>query len=382
MRSMMLDLLTFAPLIAMALMPAVPVAGRIDGVESRLFRGKRFRLQSGVELPELVLAYETYGTLAPDGRNAVLVTHGFTSNHHFAGTYRPGGAPKGLRDDDVGSWDKLIGPGKPIDTNKVFVISSNMLGSSYGSTAPASLNPETCKPYGPDFPRITVADIVNAQKELLDSLGVTHLVAVAGPSYGGFQAFQWAVSYPAFMHGIVPVVTAPRSATTPEITAALRARLAKDPNWNGGWYYDRGGIKSVMTEIRVETLKNYGIEARLRPHYPNLTDLEAAIVAEATPWAEAFDGQSMVVLRRALEGFDTTTRFDSIKARVLYVLSRTDKLYPPSIAPDVMARLAAAGVPASYVEIDTELGHMASGIDGDKWGPSLAAFMETLIALG
>jgi homoserine O-acetyltransferase len=256
-----------------------------------------------------------------------------------------------------------------------------MLGSSYGSTSPASRNPVTGKPYGPDFPRLTVADIVHAQKALLDSLGVKHLIAVAGPSYGGFQAFQWAISYPGFMHGVVPVVTAPWSTSGPEATAALIARLARDPNWNGGWYYENGGIGAVMSDIRVATLKSYGIEAQLRPQHPDAEDLEAAVAQAAAPWAAAFDGNSMVALRRALEGFDTSPHFDRIKARVLYVIARTDQLFPPSIVPGVMAKLKAAGVEASYVEIDTELGHLASGHEGDKWGPALANFIARLMAM-
>src|SRR5215813_9642604 len=179
--------------------------------ESRLFTAHDFRLESGFVLPEVTLAYETYGALAPDGRNAVLATHGYTSGHHFAGRYEAIGVAKGYKRGDIGSWDKLIGSGKAIDTDKLFVVASNMLGSSYGSTNPASIRPETGKPYGPDFPAITVRDIVRAQKMLLDQLGVEHLVAVAGPSYGGYQAFQWAVTYPDFMHGIVAVVTAPKN---------------------------------------------------------------------------------------------------------------------------------------------------------------------------
>jgi len=351
----------------------------LDAPESRLFTARDFKLESGVVLSELTLAYETYGTLAPDGRNAVLHTHGYTGSHHAAGRYGETGAAKGHKAGDVGSWDKLIGPGKAIDTDKLFVVASNMLGSSYGSTNPATIDPKTGKPYGPDFPRHTVGDIVRAQKALLDHLGVKHLIAVVGPSYGGYQAFQWAVTYPDFMRGVVPVVTAPKSTGGADATLKLIDQLAEDPNWNGGWYYDKGGVAAVLTKMRVATLKRYGIEAQLAAQYPDAASREAAILEQAERWAQNFDANAMVVLRRALESYDTTPEFAKIKAKVLYVISRTDNLFPPSIAPAYMQALRAAGVDARYSEIDSELGHLASGLDGDKWAPALKAFMAELI---
>lgn len=350
----------------------------LEAVESRLFETACFGLESGVVLERLALAYETYGELATDGRNGVLITHGYTNSHHAAGTYAPGKAPQGLEEKAPGFWDKLIGPGKAIDTDRLFVVSSNMLGSAYGSTAPRSIDPATGRPYGPDFPRFTVGDIVRAQKLLLDHLGVRHLVAVAGNSYGGYQAFQWAVTFPDFMDGVVPVVTSPRSSVTPQTTKALIDDLAHDPNWNGGWYYDTGGIRGTMLRMRVATLKNYGIDAQLAPSFPDDRAREAEIERLASRWAEAFDGNSLVALRRALETFDTTGDFERIRARVLYVISRTDRLFPPAIVPDVMARLKAAGVDARYFEIDSEAGHLASGVDGEKWAPAFAEFMGQL----
>jgi homoserine O-acetyltransferase len=167
----------------------------------------------------------------------------------------------------VGRADR---PGKAIDTDKLFVVASNMLGSSFGSTNAASLNPATGKPYGPDFPAISIRDIITAQKALLDSLGVKHLVAVAGPSYGGYQAFQWAVAYPDFMDAIVPVNTAPwASINTDKQLAEVEARLATDPEWYDGRYHGKAGCKTVLTEIRIETLKRYGIEANLASRYPD-----------------------------------------------------------------------------------------------------------------
>jgi hypothetical protein len=148
------DATVHTALLAAAMTLAVAAdAKAFDAPESKLFTTRDFKLESGVVLPELTLAYETYGTLAPDGRNAVLHTHGYTGSHHAAGTYGATGAGKGHKAGDVGSWDKLIGPGKAIDTSRLFVVASNMLGSSYGSTNPATINPKTSKPYGPDFPR-------------------------------------------------------------------------------------------------------------------------------------------------------------------------------------------------------------------------------------
>lgn len=202
-------------------------------VEDRFFDIRDFRLGNGEVMPEVTIAYETYGRLAADGRNAVLLTHGFTGSHHFAGRNPAnGGQP--------GSWDGLVGPGKAIDTDRLFVVASNMLGSSFGSTNAASANPRTGEPYGPDFPHITIRDIVAAQKALLDSLGVARLVAVAGPSYGGYQGYQWAVAYPDFMDAIVAVNTAPwASVNTDRQLAEVSEKLAADPEWHGGRYYGR-----------------------------------------------------------------------------------------------------------------------------------------------
>ncbi|MFI5002010.1 MAG: alpha/beta fold hydrolase, partial [Reyranellales bacterium] len=325
------------PLLAGAFLAFLPIGrsvhaqGDLMRVQKRIFTAKSFRLESGTVMPEAAIAYETYGTLAPDGRNAVLLTHGFTSSQHMAGRYAEGGAE--------GSWDGLVGPGKAIDTDKLFVVSSNMLGSSYGSTSPAHLNPRTGKVYGPDFPDITLVDIVNAQKALLDGLGVKHLVAVAGPSFGGYQAFQWGVSYPDFMDGLVPVVSAPKGSGDEAAVKSLIDVLAKDPHWNGGWYYENGGITGALTEMRVATLKRYGIDDQLAAQFPDKAAREAEIVKRALAWAKVFDGNSLVVLRRASERFDAAKDFGKVKARVLYVLSRTDKVFPPSIAPDVLARM-------------------------------------------
>jgi homoserine O-acetyltransferase/O-succinyltransferase len=329
-----------------------------------------FRLESGETLPEMTLAYVTRGHLAPGGANAVLVTHGYTSGPQMI---EPGTTSS------EGAWSTLIGPGAPIDTDRYFVVCSNMLGSSYGSTNAASINPKTGKPYGFTFPRITVADIVAAQMRLLEHLGVTHLRAVVGPSYGGFQAFQWAVTFPDFMDGVVPVVTSPLPPNSDRV-AGLTKWFGPDPNWNGGDYYSTGGVRDTLIRLRVDTLTRYGMAASLAPRFPDKAERDAELHRIAAAWADVFDANSLFILGRAMETFDITKHYDRIKVPVLYVLSRTDALFPPSLAPGVMAGLRAAGVDAEYAEIDSEHGHLASGADAAKWAPVLRKFIARLEA--
>jgi homoserine O-acetyltransferase/O-succinyltransferase len=345
------------------------MAARIPDLET--FVIDDFRLQSGTVMPAVTIAYRTLGALAPDRSNAVLVTHGNTSGPQMID---PGGST------GEGSWNEIVGPGKAVDTNRYFAICPNMLGSSYGSTNAASLDPATGKRYGPRFPDINVSDIVATQRALLDHLGIERLVAIVGPSYGGFQAFQWAVNYPGMMKGIAAIVTSPfvpRQRSEGNVERLL-ATLSKDPNWNGGDYYDGDGVKETMIQIRSATLKTYGIETRLRDTMSDPEEIEAAIREEAARWARGFDANSLIILAKALRGFDVRPQFSNIKSKVLYVLSRTDKLFPPDLAPGVMQGLKAAGVDADYFLLDSDYGHSASGRDAHKWAPRLRTFMEDL----
>jgi homoserine O-acetyltransferase len=340
----------------------------MTGTTQANFTFRDFRTTGGETLPEVTLAYVTRGTLAADGRNAILITHGYTSGPRMI---EPDGASS------EGAWSILVGPGAPIDTDRYFVICSNMLGSSYGSTNAASLDPRTGKPYGSRFPRITVEDIVTAQMRMLQGLGVTHLRAVVGPSYGGFQAFQWGVTFPEFMDGIVPVVTSPRPPSGNRISGLLKW-FEPDPNWNGGDYYETGGVKQTLTALRVDTLTGYGMANSLAARFPNKADADAELHRIAAQWAEVFDANSLFILGRAMDTYDVASQFDRIKVPVLYILSRTDALFPPTLAPGVMAELKNAGVDATYFEIDSENGHLASGADADKWAPVLRSFMTKL----
>ena len=329
---------------------------------------KDFRLSGGDVLPEVTLAYVTRGKLDATGRNAILVTHGYTSSHRMIE------AGSGSSE---GAWTTLVGPGAPIDTDRYFVVCSNMLGSSYGSTNAASIDPRTGKPYGSRFPAITVADIVTAQHRLLEHLGVAHLRAVVGPSYGGFQAFQWGVTFPDFMDGIVPVVTSPLPPTSDRV-AGLMKWFGPDPNFNHGDYYDNGGVRETMIDLRVDTLTRYGMADSLAAQFPDESARNAELRRIAAAWADVFDANSLFILGRAMETYDITKDYKKIQVPVLYVLSRTDALFPPSLAPGVIDGLRAAGVDATYFPLDSDHGHLASGADAEKWAPALRDFIRRL----
>ena len=329
---------------------------------------KDFRLSNGAVLPEVNLAYVTRGKLDPTGRNAILVTHGYTSSHRMI---------ESGSGSSEGAWSTLVGPGAPIDTDRYFVVCSNMLGSSYGSTNAASIDPRTGKPYGSRFPAITVADIVTAQHRLLQHLGIAHLRAVVGPSYGGFQAFQWGVTFPDFMDGIVPVVTSPLPPTSDRV-AGLMKWFGPDPNWNNGDYYENGGVRETMTNLRVDTLTRYGMADSLAAQFPDKSARDAELRRIAAAWADIFDANSLFILGRAMETYDITKDYKKIRVPVLYVLSRTDALFPPSLAPGVIDGLRAAGVNATYFALDSDHGHLASGADAEKWAPALRDFIQQL----
>ena len=338
----------------------------LTNIESKLFTAREFRLESGQALPTLELAYETYGTLSPAEDNAVLVVHGYTSSHHAAGRNAKGKQGRGVTEGAAGWFDALIGPGKAVDTNRYFVISVNALGSAHGSSGPNAIDPRTKKPYGPTFPPISMRDMVTSQKLLVDSLGLKRLVAVIGPSMGGFQSFQWAASYPGFMRGIAASVTAPKAPNRLGGLEGLQKRLASDPNWNGGWYYENGGIPGVLEQIRYETLLNYGAK-------------EADAKVAAKSWARIYDGHSLVTLRRAIDGFDITQQYDKLKqAKVLYVNSKTDKLFDMALSPVYVSDMRRAGVDITYVELPSDKGHMASHQDAAMWAPILKAFIDKL----
>jgi homoserine O-acetyltransferase/O-succinyltransferase len=316
------------------------------------------KLTNGQTLPQVEVAYVAHGRLAPDGRNAILVTHGYTSG------------PSMLSSEHLtaeGSWAPVLGPGKALDTDRFFIVCSNMLGSSFGSTGPSSTNPATGKPWGPDFPAIHLRDIVAAQRALMAHLGVQHLQAVLGPSYGGFQALQWALDAPDFVSACGVIVSGFHS---PGLTAdSARAKFADHPDWHGGWHYGHAGMRARMLELRLQTLRQYGLDTLYADRLPNPADREAAMLKNAQPWADRFDPNSMVVLAQAAQDFDVHARLPELRARLLLAVCNTDVIFPP----DAATRASLARVPAEtrYLEIDSPYGHMSPGLSWPQLEPAV-----------
>jgi homoserine O-acetyltransferase/O-succinyltransferase len=334
----------------------------------RLHRSVDLPLASGAVLPELVPSPVTLGTLNAAGDNAVIVLHGLTTGPSMLS---PGAFAA------EGAWSDLVGPGRAIDTERWFVVCPNALGSSYGTTGPASIDPHTGKPYGTTFPDISVGDMIVAQKRLLDHYGVTRLAAAVGPSMGGYQAFEWGVAYPDFVQRVVAAVTCPyhRSPIASEI--ALRETLAKAPAWRDGGYVDMpGSMQPFMATLRIATLKRYGIEAELATTFPDPAARAAEIGRLATDWAAVFDPAALLALTRACDRFDVRSRLSRMRAPLLYVNSRTDVGFPPELALEVMPLFAAAGVNARYIELDSDKGHLASGADATLWSAELERFLR------
>jgi homoserine O-acetyltransferase len=326
------------------------------------FKIEEFTLELGGVLNEVEVAYETWGELNPARDNAILVCHGYTEGCHAGG--------------DGGWWHGLIGSGCAIETDRYFVICSNMLGSARGSTGPKSVNPKTGKPYGPDFPDITAGDMVNAQALLIDHFGISCLAAVIGYSYGGHLAFEWATSRPEKVARIVPVASAPKGRGDAQVLADLEKPFAERKGWNGGYFYGGAGaaeIRDAMVTSRIEMNRGYGLAEALMEDLKDEAKVEKALDDEAQAWADQSDPNSLIALRKTAMKFDVRDQLSKITMPMLYILSRTDALYPPETAPPVMAEVKQA---TTFI-IDSEDGHAAPETDWRKMSDVLKEFLST-----
>lgn len=332
---------------------------------SKTFRHPQFELSTGAVLPELHLAYETWGTLNEDGANAILMCHGYTNHPHAGG-------------DEDGWAHKLIGPGKAIDTDKYFVVCSNMIGSAFGSSGPSSVNPDTGKPYGPDFPKYTTMDMIRAQHLLIDHLGCGQLKAVIGYSYGGHLTFLWGATYPDRMRALVPIAGVIERTTTMDDINRIRSQFEDCTGWNGGHYYghedEPGGVRERMIEVRTRTLQRYGLGDYLKHNGEDPESIERIIRANAEKWAHQFDANSLYILYEA--GIGSKADASKIKAPLLDALANSDSVVDVKQGPPTVELLKSHGVDASFHEIDTPYGHTGPMLDAHKWENELRAFLE------
>ena len=328
-------------------------------------------LDSGEKLGPVTLAYETYGKPNAPGTNAILVLHALSGDAHAAGFH--------AGDDKPGWWDEMIGPGKAFDTDKYFVICSNVLGGCRGSTGPSSINPATNKPYGLDFPAITIKDMVAAQKHLIDHLGIGKLLCVVGGSMGGMQALQWAASYPERVHSVIPIATtlkhSPQQIAFNEVG---RQAIMADPDWNGGDYYGGApaakglavarmvGHITYMSDISMSEkfgrrFRNGGITSKFGAEF----EVEGYLHYHGDNFVKRFDANSYLYITKALDYFDLSNGrtlfevFKGIKAKFLIMAFKSDWLYPTYQSKEILKICKLAGIEATYCEINSTYGHDA-----------------------
>ena len=327
----------------------------------KIFSIDEFGLELGGRLRNVDIAYETWGRLNPSGDNVILVCHGYTEGCHAGG--------------EGGWWRGLIGPGCAMDTDKFFVVCYNMQGSARGSKGPKSINPETGKPYGPDFPDITVGDMVNVQAKLTEHLGVDRLAAVVGYSFSGHLTFEWATSRPDKVARIVPVASAPKGRGDAQVLADLEKPFAARAGWNGGHFYGGAGeaeIRDAMVAFRIEMNRDLGVADALMEDLNDADAVEKALDDEAQTWADQCDPNSLIALRKTAMRFDVSDKLANITAPMLYILSRSDTLYPPDVAPPIVDNIAQA---TTFV-IDSDDGHAAPETDWKKMADVLKEFLE------
>jgi homoserine O-acetyltransferase len=334
-------------------------------------------LDNGATLAPVDVAYETYGELNETKSNAILVLHAFSGDAHAAGISADGGKP--------GWWDNMIGPGKAFDTNKYFVICSNILGGCRGSTGPASINPATGCPYGMKFPVITIRDMVRLQKMLIDYLGIERLLAVTGGSMGGMQALEWAVSYPDAVAAAIPIATTARhSAQQIAFNEVGRQAIVADPDWNEGAYYDgkppaRGlavarmvGHITYMSDDsmrekfgrRLRSKEKYGFDFSVD------FEVESYLRYRGSEFVNRFDANSYLYITKAMDYFDLAgeggslaVTLEQVKARFLVISFSSDWLYPSYQSLEIVRALRRRNLNVAYCELPSNYGHDAFLVD-------------------
>jgi len=388
-------------------------AGSVGVVETQFLDLPRpLQLDCGREIFPVRIAYETYGTLSPARDNVILVCHALSGDAHAAG-FSPAPMAASTRDGfraderDVGKsrglgwWDGMIGPGKAFDTDRFFVVSSNLLGGCRGTTGPSSTNPATGRPYGSDFPVITVADMVRTERALLDELGITRLAAIAGGSLGGMQALDWAVLYPDRVDAIIPIAST--HALHPQgvaWNAIARNAITADPDWQGGHYYGTGrapnagmGVARMVGHITYLSALSLGDKFGRRLQFSDdiryvLTEpefeIESYLRHQAETFVKRFDANTYLYTSRALSYFDLARQYGrgsladaiaNVSARTLLIAFSSDWLYPPSGSEELAAALHAAGKSVELHVIEAPYGHDCFLLEEGRQAPMIRNFL-------
>lgn len=354
-------------------------------------------LESGARLGPVTVAYETYGRLNAAGDNAILVAHAFSGDSHAAGRY-----PGETEAEKPGWWDFMIGPGKGLDTNRYWVICANILGSCMGTTGPGSANPATGRPYGLEFPMMTIGDMVNTQKMLLDHLGVSRLQAVVGGSVGGMQVLEWSLRYPEMVRAAIPIASTMRhSALAIAFNEIARQAIMADPNWRQGNYYDGDkpamGLAVARMVGHVTYLSDQAMRRKFGRRLQNKEkfsfgfagdfQVESYLRHQGSKFVQRFDANSVLYITKAADYFDAVDRLAGMspppsgsQARMKYLVVSysSDWLYPTYQAKELVQTLKRSGQDVSFCEIEADCGHDAFLIPDPRLTNLLRGFLDGL----
>ena len=351
-------------------------------------------LKSGQVLPQFDLVYETYGTLNAENSNAVIICHALSGNHHVAGKYNES-------DKYPGWWDNLIGPGRPLDTNKFFVIGLNNLGGCHGSSGPSSINPATQKPWGADFPLVTVEDWVASQARLADYLGITQLAAVIGGSLGGMQALQWTLAYPDRVRHALVIASAPNlTAQNMAFNEVARQAIITDPEFHGGDYYAHGvvprrGLRIARMLGHITYLSDDAMgekfgrklrDGKIKYSFDVEFEMESYLRYQGDKFAVEFDANTYLRMTRALDYFDPaleyngdlTAAFAKVRAQFLVLSFTSDWRFSPARSREIVKALLDNELSVSYAEVTAEHGHDAFLMPDTHYQNILRTYLQNI----
>lgn len=352
-------------------------------------------LDSGATLAPVTLAYETYGTLNAARDNAILLLHALSGDAHAAGRHNPA-------DRKPGWWDDMVGPGRPFDTNRFFIICSNVIGGCQGSTGPSSIDPTTDRPYGTRFPVITIADMVRAQARLVDALGIDTLYAVSGGSMGGFQALEWATAYPDRVRNVICLATTARSsAQTVAWNAIGRRAIMSDPRWRGGDYYASeppvDGLAIARMIGHVTYLSEPSLEAKFGRAFqqpqasPRFSledefEIERYLGYQGDSFNQRFDANSYLYITKAMDYWDLPAQYGSLdaalarsRARFLLLSFTSDWLYPPAELQAVGESLCKLNRDVEHICLPSTAGHDAFLVNYEMQAPIINEFLAEMV---